>query len=141
MEAKMPIYEYLCRGCNTIYQFLVRKPSSHTSPVCPKCGRQDTMKRVMSTFSVGSSSASSDDLTDDADFAGMDTEDPRAMARAIRSMADEMGEDLGPQVYEALSRLEAGEDPEKVERELEEAGLGSNGSHDAPARDPGLYEA
>lgn len=137
----MPIYEYLCTGCNTIYQFLVRKPSSDTSPACPKCGSRDSMKRVMSTFSVGSGSASSDDLTDSADFAGLDTEDPRAMARAIRSMADEMGEDLGPQVDEALSRLEAGEDPEKVERELEEAGFGSDGHTGAPTRDPGLYEA
>jgi hypothetical protein len=58
------------------------------------------------------------------------------MARAIRHMADEMGEDLGPELEEAISRLEAGEDPEAIERDLEESGFGGG----APGRDPGLYE-
>lgn len=138
----MPIYEYLCRRCNTIFQFLVRRPSSGTSPTCPRCGMDDRMQKVMSSFSVTGGSASIDDMAEDPDLAGLDTEDPRAMARAIRRMADEMGEDLGPEVSEALGRLEAGEDPEKIERELEEAGLGMDGSMPgAPSRDPGLYEA
>jgi putative FmdB family regulatory protein len=113
----MPIYEYLCTRCNTIFQFLVRHPSESTLPVCPKCDKNDRMS-----------------------MAGLDTEDPKAMAKAIRHMADEMGEDLGAEVNEALSRLEAGEDPEKIERDLEESGfdIGEGGS---PSRAPGLYEA
>lgn len=138
----MPIYEYLCGRCNTIFQFLVRKPSADTSPSCPRCRRSDRMERMMSTFSVRRGTASADDITDDGTLAGLDTEDPRAMARAIRHMAEEMGEDLGPQVDEALTRLEAGEDPEKIERELEESGfdMGDEGKP-SPSRDPGLYEA
>lgn len=136
----MPIYEYLCSRCNTVFQFLVRKPSPETAPVCPRCGKGDMMKRVMSSFSVGGASVSADDLADDPVLAGLDTEDPRAMARAIRHMADEMGEDLGPEVNEALTRLEAGEDPEKIERELEESGF-DMGADAPPERDPGLYEA
>lgn len=137
----MPIYEYLCRRCNTIFQFLVRRPSMDTAPVCPRCGEGDTMERVMSSFSVKRGSASMDDLAEDPDLAGLDTEDPRAMARTIRHMADEMGEDLGPQVTEALNRLEAGEDPEKVERDLEDSGFDMGGEQPSPSRDPGLYEA
>lgn len=137
----MPIYEYLCVRCNTIYQFLVRKPSEGTSPVCPGCGKDDRMERVMSAFSVKRSNASMDDIADDPDLAGLDTEDPRAMARAIRRMADEMGEDLGPGVNEALCRLEAGEDPENVERELEESGFDMGNGQGKPVRAPGLYEA
>jgi len=136
----MPIYEYLCGRCNTIFQFLVRHPSSETAPVCPECKKGDRMERVMSTFSVKSGSSSIEDMADDPSMAGLDTEDPKAMASAIRRMADEMGEDLGPEVNEALSRLEAGEDPEKIERDLEESGfdIGEGGS---PSRAPGLYEA
>jgi putative FmdB family regulatory protein len=136
----MPIYEYLCGRCNTIFQFLVRKPSSGTSPVCPGCGKGDRMERVMSAFSVKRGSASMDAIADDPDLAGLETEDPRAMAKAIRRMADEMGEDLGPGVNEALCRLEAGEDPEKVERELEESGFEVGGEQGKPVRAPGLYE-
>ncbi|MCK5064958.1 MAG: zinc ribbon domain-containing protein [Candidatus Fermentibacteraceae bacterium] len=135
----MPIYEYLCKRCNIIFQFLVRHPSKDTLPVCPKCDNKN-MERVMSSFSFGSGhSSKSDGLEDDPSLAGLDEEDPKAMARAIRRMADELGEDLGSEVSEALSRLEAGEDPEKIERDLEESGFEMNDS--SPSRDGGLYEA
>lgn len=94
----------------------------------------------MSSFSFGSGhSSKSDGLEDDPSLAGLDEEDPKAMARAIRRMADELGEDLGSEVSEALSRLEAGEDPEKIERDLEESGSGMDDS--SPSRDGGLYDA
>ncbi|MCK4506086.1 MAG: zinc ribbon domain-containing protein [Candidatus Aegiribacteria sp.] len=135
----MPIYEYLCKRCNTIFQFLVRHPSKDTLPVCPKCDNKD-MERVMSSFSFGRGhSLTGDGLENDPSLAGLDEEDPKAMARAIRRMADELGEDLGSEVSEALSRLEAGEDPEKIERDLEESGFGMDDS--APSHDGGLYEA
>ena len=94
----------------------------------------------MSSFSLGRGQFStSDGLEDDPSLAGLDEEDPKTMARAIRRMADELGEDLGSEVSEALSRLEAGEDPEKIERDLEESGFEMDDS--APSRDSGLYEA
>ncbi|MCK5117771.1 MAG: zinc ribbon domain-containing protein [Candidatus Aegiribacteria sp.] len=137
----MPIYEYLCGRCNTIFQFLVRNPSSTTAPVCPECRKGDRMKKVMSTFSVKSGSSSIEDMAEDPSLAGLDTEDPKAMASAIRRMADEMGEDLGPEVSEALSRLEAGEDPEEIERDLEESGFDMDSGSSSPTRAEGLYEA
>ena len=82
-----------------------------------------------------------EDMADDPSLAGLDTEDPKAMASAIRRMADEMGEDLGPEVSEALTRLEAGEDPEKIERDLEESGFDMDSGTSSPSRAPGLYEA
>lgn len=133
----MPVFEFLCRPCNTIFSFLVRHPSEDTAPVCPGCGNTD-MERVMSSFAVSRSGGGSGSM-DDSQLMGLNEEDPRAMARAIRRMADEMGEDLGPEASEALMRLEAGEDPEKIERELEESGFGMN--EGGPSRDAGLYEA
>lgn len=145
----MPIYEYLCRKCNIIFQFFIRTPGREASPACPKCGGSD-MERVMSSFST-SRKASITSSGGDAmpDMSGLDESDPRSMARAIRHMADDMGEDLGPELHEAIARLEAGEDPEQVERELEDAGFGDDeeagegGSCTScgPGRDPGLYEA
>lgn len=102
----------------------------------------------MSSFApvrgTSSKSAGGDGIP--ADLAGLDESDPRSMARAIRRMADEMGESLGPELDEAITRLEAGEDPEQVERELEDAGLDDDDDAESkhsgpPARDPGLYDA
>ena len=135
----MPIYEYLCSSCNTIYQFLMREDRKEDELLCPKCKAGD-LKRVMSTFSTTSPGKGSDDDMA-ADFGDIDENDPRSMAKAVRKMADEMGEDLGPELEHALNRLEAGEDPEKIEQELEEMGLGDEGGMGAPgpSRDPGLY--
>lgn len=140
----MPIYEYLCSKCNVIYQFYV-KSSGNPRPACPKCGAKG-LERVMSSFSTSrkgslAASSSGDDIPDLSDI---DESDPRSMARAIRHMADEMGEDLGPELDEAITRLESGEDPEKVERELEGMGLGDEdeaATGAPPTRDSGLYEA
>ena len=132
----MPIYEFFCGSCNIIYQFLIRTSGIEKRPVCPRCGNTE-LERVMSTFSTSAGKSSGDNL-DEGALAGLDENDPRSMAKAIRSMADEMGEDLGPELEEAISRLEAGEDPEEIERSLEESGFGEPGS--APGRDPGLYD-
>ena len=138
----MPIYEYYCGTCNTIYQFLIRGERKTEDLQCPKCDKKN-LERVMSQFSTTSSKSRSDDEMA-SDMADIDENDPRSMARAVRKMADEMGEDLGPELEHALGRLESGEDPEKIEQELEEMGFGEgdgSGSMGAPSpcRDPGLY--
>ncbi len=135
----MPIYEFYCSECNTVYQFLIRGERKVEDLECPKCGAGN-LERVMSQFSTSSSKAKSDDDLA-ADMADIDENDPRSMAKAVRRMADEMGEDLGPELEHALGRLESGEDPEKVEQELEEMGFGEDGGtpSSSPGRDPGLY--
>lgn len=131
----MPIYEYLCRECNRIFQFLVREASSGgICPPCPKCSASTT--RVLSRFSIAGPPPGSASSADDAGMDALAGEDPRAMASAIRRMADEMGEPLEPEVQEALTRLESGEDPERIEQDLERGRAGGT----APVLDDGLYE-
>jgi putative FmdB family regulatory protein len=131
----MPIYEYLCRSCNRIFQFLVKDASrGDQAPPCPRCAAPT--ERVLSRFSIGGPPTGEGSHAEDADLASLSGEDPRAMASAIRRMADEMGEDLEPEMMEALSRLEAGEDPEQIERDLEQSRPGAS----PPIHDSGLYE-
>lgn len=131
----MPVYEYLCRSCNRIYQFLVKDMSNTPgTPPCPRCAAPT--ERVLSSFSIGSRPPGDGSGMDDRDMAALAGEDPRAMASAIRRMADGMGEELEPELREALSRLEAGEDPESIERDLENEGAGNP----PPTRDGGLYD-
>jgi hypothetical protein len=40
----------------------------------------------------------------------------------MRTMSQETGEDLGPEFDEMVGRLEAGEDPEEIERSLGDLG-------------------
>ena len=50
----------------------------------------------------------------------MNDEDPRQAAALMRKLTDATGLSLGPQMEEALRRLEKGEDPEKIEEDLGE---------------------
>ena len=45
-------------------------------------------------------------------------DDPRQAAMLMRKLSDATGMNLGPGMEEALSRMERGEDPEKIEAEM-----------------------
>jgi Flp pilus assembly protein TadB len=61
-------------------------------------------------------------MADPANFGDLDENDPRSIARFMRKMGDEMGEDLGPEFGEVVDRLEAGESPEDIEKEMPDLG-------------------
>jgi hypothetical protein len=53
-----------------------------------------------------------------AEADGIDENDPRAMGRFMRKMAEETGEPMPPEMNEMIRRLEAGEDPESIEADM-----------------------
>ena len=72
-----------------------------------------------------------DDLSDPAAFGDLDENDPKSMARWMRRMSAEMGEDLGDEFGEVVDRLEAGESPESIEESMPDLGAGGLGDLDA----------
>jgi putative FmdB family regulatory protein len=54
----MPIYEYRCTACGSVFARLQSVSTSGKSIPCPKCECPDT-ERVLSTFAAGSSASSS----------------------------------------------------------------------------------
>ena len=129
----MPIYEFYCKDCHTIFNFYSRSINTEKQPLCPKCGKLK-LDRQMSIFTMGSKKAEEGDdnpmpdldeskmeqamnlLAKEADH--MDEEDPRQAANLMRKLTDMTGLDLGPGMEEALKRMEAGEDPEQIEAEM-----------------------
>lgn len=65
-------------------------------------------------------------LADPDKWGDIDENDPRSMARMIKKLGREAGEDLGPEFDEVVDRMEAGEDPESIERSLGESGSGDS---------------
>jgi putative FmdB family regulatory protein len=128
----MPIYEFLCRDCNTIFNFFSRRINTGTVPDCPKCGR--ALKKLLSSFAtVGKAKESGDEeLPSGFDQARMEKalgelareaekmneDDPRAMAGLMRRFSEKTGLALNENMEKALSRLEAGEDADQIEKEM-----------------------
>ncbi|HET6491043.1 MAG TPA: zinc ribbon domain-containing protein [Syntrophales bacterium] len=129
----MPIYEFYCRKCNTIYSFFSRRVNTDKIPVCPRC-RKVKLQRRMSIFaklSPRKEDSSGEDLSgfDESkmekamemlarEAGGIDENDPRQAAQLMRKLTDATGLSLGPKMEEALARMESGEDPEKIEAEM-----------------------
>lgn len=128
----MPIYEYACDRCRKSFNFLVRNSASHRSPRCPRCGKRG-LRRVISSFRIGRSEESRfEKLADPSALAGIDENNPRSLARWMKKMGDELGEEMPGEMEEMVERLEEGESPEEIEK-------GHGGyEQDTPGK---LYEA
>ena len=50
----------------------------------------------------------------------LNEDDPRQMARLMRTFMDKTGLSLGGQMEEAIARMESGDDPEAIERDMGE---------------------
>jgi putative FmdB family regulatory protein len=121
----MPIYEYRCKGCRRRVS-LLRSFSDTSVPRCPACDSEDLIRLVSRVAVLRSEESRLDSLADPSSLAGLDENDPRSLARWMRKMSQETGEDMGPEFDEMVGRLEAGENPEDIERSME--GLGDEGS-------------
>jgi putative FmdB family regulatory protein len=120
-ESVMPLYEYRCNACRRRVT-LLRSFSDTSTPCCPECQSQD-LSRLVSRVSVLKSEESRlDSLADPSSLAGLDENDPRSVARWMRKMSQETGEDMGPEFDEMVGRLEAGESPEAIEESMGELG-------------------
>ena len=163
----MPIYEFYCSDCNTIFNFFSGTVNTKKRPKCPKC-KTKTLTRQVSLFSVTGRAKEENDIEDlpfdeskmeqamrmlagEADK--IDEEDPRQAANLMRKLSDMTGMKLGPGMEEALSRMESGEDPEKLEAEMgdllenedpfilpEKKGKDVKAKRPAPLKDETLYD-
>ncbi|GAB4460389.1 MAG: zinc ribbon domain-containing protein [Anaerolineae bacterium] len=122
----MPIYEYGCYDCRKRVSVFFRSFTAAESgkAVCPRCGGSN-IKRLVSRVAVMRSEESRlDSLADPTNYSGLDENDPKSIGRWMRKMGSELGEDLGSEFHEMVDRLEAGEDPDEIEKSMPELGGG-----------------
>ncbi|MEE9417937.1 MAG: zinc ribbon domain-containing protein [Desulfatiglandaceae bacterium] len=128
----MPIYEFYCQECHMIFNFFSKSVNTEKRPLCPKCQKIKLERRVAVFATPRSRGDEEEGPLPDLDESKMeramnllakevehvDEDDPRQAANLMRKLTDMTGLNLGPGMEEALSRMEAGEDPEKIEAEM-----------------------
>lgn len=124
----MPIHEYRCLDCRRRVSIFYRRLSSvdHGAARCDRCGSARLSRLVSRVRVVRAASAElgpAGDIDESllGDAAGIDENDPRSLGRFMRRMADETGEDVGPEFDEVIGRLERGDDPERIEQDMGDA--------------------
>ena len=168
VNSAMPIYEFACPKCRKIFNFLSKRLNPDRAPVCPKCGHKKLSKQISSfamTRGLSESAAKSEggedapmpDFDDprierammamERDLEHLDENNPKHMAHMMKKMKDIMPPGTLPKEMDiAIKRLEAGEDPEKIEADMgdvlgdfmggEEGGQSGTGY----TKDSGLYD-
>lgn len=123
----MPFYEYHCQDCRKRASIYQSYDDYDRVPVhCPHCGGGNIVRILTPVRITRSEESRLDSIADPDAWGDVDESDPRSVARMMRKMGREMGEELPPEFDEVVDRLEAGESPEEIERDLPD--LGSNDS-------------
>jgi putative FmdB family regulatory protein len=165
----MPIYEFACPKCRRIFSFLSKRTRPDRAPACPKCGSRKMTKQVTSFAmprgakepSAAAADAGQGPMADvdnprvmramaemERDMEHLDENNPKHMAHMMKKMKDLMPAGTVPKEMDiAIKRLEAGDDPDKIEADMgdvlgefmggEEGGGGPSGGY---TRDTGLYD-
>ena len=115
----MPIYEYHCADCRRRVSLLVMRISDPGTPRCPRCGGEQ-LTRLMSRFAtVRSEDDRLESLADPGQMGDLDENDPRSVARWMKKMGSEMGEDASDDwdemVDEAVEQEEGGSESDTAE--------------------------
>lgn len=158
----MPIYEYYCPDNNTVYQFFAKTLAQ--GGIVPKCPANSAfrMEKLLSRFAIakpqktgaaesldaepgaaGIPEESEDPRMEAAlnamegEFASVDENDPKAMGRMMRRMAELTGERIDGEMEEVVRKLEEGTDPERLEEQLGGGSAEGGGSGDDPYGDMG----
>lgn len=159
----MPIYEYACPQCRTIFNFLSKRINPKRQPDCPKCGRSKLTKKISSFAMISSAKTEANTTTAEnneskimqamgeleRDASRFDENNPRHTAHLMRKIQRILPENAIPAEMETVAkRLESGEKLEKIEEDMQE--LFSQPPHtvteDFPenkenfALDPNLYD-
>jgi len=125
----MPEYEFRCLDCKrTVSLFLAIAEYESTLPSCPHCGGANLRRKIGRVRVARSEESRLESLSDPTSWGDVDESDPKSMARMMRRMSQETGEEMGPEFDEAVDRLEAGENPDEVEKSI--PGLGDDGGDD-----------
>jgi len=165
----MPMYEFLCNNCNVIFTFFSRSINTSSTPPCPRC-HKDSLSRMVSQFAFTGKVKGSDENTGDdpmsslnldeskmeqaiealaSEAESINEDDPRQAANLMRKLTSMTGLKLGDKMEEALSRMEAGADPDEIEQQMGDidendlfktGGSKNAGRKNRPSRDEKIYD-
>ncbi len=104
----MPIYEFLCQECGRKMSALVLSRARVDEVRCKRCGSARLEKLYSRFATVKSEESRLESLADPASMAGLDENDPKSVARWMKTMGKEMGEDFGDDLEQAVEEEMAG---------------------------------
>ena len=98
----MPIYEYRCEDCQKQTSLFIRSISNPSPVECRFCHGQRLTRLISRIVTPKSEESRLESLAEPSALGGLDENDPKSMARWMKTMAGEMGEDLGGDLMDEM---------------------------------------
>ena len=98
----MPIYEYHCEDCRKQISVFLRSISNPPPVECRFCHGQRLTRLISRITTPKSEESRLGSLGDPSALGGVDENDPKSMARWMKHMAGEMGEDAGSDMMDEM---------------------------------------
>jgi putative FmdB family regulatory protein len=127
----MPFYTYVCKNCRRKFDvFMTYAEYGQKQISCKFCNSENVARAINRVRVLRSDESRLENMADPASMEGLD-EDPRALGKMMRQMSREVGEEMPSEFNEVVDRLEKGQSPEDIEKELPELGeMGGAGMGD-----------
>jgi putative FmdB family regulatory protein len=135
LESQMPFYTYVCQDCRRKFDvFLTYSEYGQKAVACKFCQSQNVKRAINRVRMLRSDENRMESMADPASLEGLD-EDPRALGKMMREMSKQVGEEMPPEFDDVVDRLEKGQSPEEIEKEVpglgDETGAGSMDADDS----------
>lgn len=129
----MPTYEYICQDCRKRFSlFQTYAEYGSVKVTCTHCQSENVLRRIGRIRTLRSEGSITGDLGGFENYDNLDGlgDDPKEMGRMLRRLQGQAGEEMGPEFDEVVQRLERGQTPEQIEKELPD--IGSDGDFALP---------
>ena len=124
----MPNYEYYCLECKKRFESFFTFAEYKTKTArCTHCSSSNVQRKIGRIRVARSDENYMESLADPGSPDRID-EDPRALGKMMRQMSSQLGEDMGTEFNEVVSRLEAGQSADSIEADMPDLGTGDASS-------------
>jgi putative FmdB family regulatory protein len=124
----MPFYTYVCQDCRRKFDlFMAYSEYGQKAGACKFCQSQNVKRAINRVRVLRSDESRMESMADPSSLEGLD-DDPRALGKMMREMSKQVGEEMPPEFDDVVDRLEKGQSPEDIEKEVPSLGDESGGA-------------
>ncbi len=116
----MPNYEYRCLDCGKRFEiFLTYAEYGKTEVSCTFCKSKNITRKIGRIRITKNQTERLEAMANPDNLAALE-DDPVQLGKMMREMSDNLGEEMPAEFNEVVGRLEKGQTPEQIERDLPE---------------------
>lgn len=121
----MPTYDFRCNNCKKRFDVFLSYADYEKAEIkCAHCGSSDIQRKIGRIRVAKSDDSRAEEYSDPSVLGNMG-QDPESMGRMMRKMSSETGNPMPPEFDEVVSRLEKGESPDQIEKQMPDLGSDS----------------